>query len=269
MPKRSPKSRFFYLTIGGVALLLIAAVFLVVFKVCENQYIQNSTVLAESTQPTFLYVQTAHSGTLSAAGSDGQRTLTLHNVSPVTVYFAERPNRETGHQSTAEFVAQWAEGEDSFKTNPPNAALDIIGDDSQSIVIIELMSVKYDAVAQTLEYEVIILDDETGGAIPQSFAEAVLFIDSSYKKYHCDCELTSGETCQCKFKYTIGAGATKEFRGYCGNDLYPDSIDIGGRRKSTSCTVDFPWFEYHTRSCTNWDITSSDQIDITISCSKN
>ena len=48
-----------------------------------------------------LFVQTAASMT-----SDGGR-ITLQGVSPSTLYFADRPQREVGHMSSRQFVDVW------------------------------------------------------------------------------------------------------------------------------------------------------------------
>ncbi len=233
----------------------------------------NKKVLEEkfSSEPAYLYVQTAHSGSLSEENLDGVRTLVLNDVSPVTVYFSERPDHETGHQSTAEFIDEWNSGEDSFAQNPPNAALDIIGADSQSIAIVELMSAKYNPATQTLEYEILILDKETAGNIPESFEEAALFIDSTYKKYHCGCEPKVGERgCWCSYDYYLGKGKTKEFRGYCtsDSDIEPTNMTVSGKGRNTTCTADVMWKPYVTRSCTNWSIVTKDKLTLTVHCRK-
>ena len=64
-----------------------------------------------------LFVQTG-----AAMTSDGD-TLTLKGLSPSTLYFADRPQREVGHMSSRQFVANWGEGDNSFAQNPPNAVL--------------------------------------------------------------------------------------------------------------------------------------------------
>ena len=46
-----------------------------------------------------LFVQTA------ASMTSDRGTITLHGLSPSTLYFADRPQREVGHMSTAHFVA--------------------------------------------------------------------------------------------------------------------------------------------------------------------
>ena len=260
---KNKKIKFFGIVFATVIFLVVLA--FAVAKINEPCPEPETT----ATQPSFLFMQTAHSGTLSLAKADGTRTLTLKDVSPVTVYFSERPDRETGHELTEEFISQWNKESDNFMSNPPNAALDIIGDDSQSIAIVELMKAKYDVQNKTLEYEVIILDNETDGALPQSFGEAALFIDSTYRNYWCDCSLNGESSCDCKYKYHLGKSATKEFRGYCINQEAnnPTMISFSGKNKSTSCTGGIKWGDYFTRSCTNWSPTSGDDMDIKIQCS--
>ena len=223
-----------------------------------------------SSEPTFLYLQTAHSGTLSQEQSDGTRILTLYDVSPVTVYFAEKPDRDAGHELTEEFISQWDGEENSFAISPPNAALDIISENSQSLVIVELMDARYNPETRVLEYDAIILYDEIDGDLPESFDEVALFIDSAWKNYYCDCEPSSGEkTCKCKYKYHLGKSATKEFRGYCQEDItYPVELTVGGRKDATTCTVRIFEGPYAARSCTNWNPTAGDDVNVWVECKK-
>ena len=262
--KLSPQANFFIK--AGVITVAVIIVMLVAVRL----YQEYSRPEKASTEPTFLYVQTAHSGTLSDEQADGRRILKLNNVSPTTTYFSDRPDRITGHESTTEFIAQWSDGSDSFADNPPNAALDVMGADARSLAIVELMGATYDAQNKTLEYEVMMLNDESESTFPAAFDGVALFIDSTHQDYECRCKLSDGEdTCSCTYTYKLGATKTKEFRGYCrGNDLYPTTLHIDEKRKSTSCTVDFTWFDYHSRSCTNWDIINKDTIDVTVRCGK-
>ena len=62
-------------------------------------------------------MQTA--GSLSSEGN----VITMHGLSPSTIYFADRPQREVGHMSTRRFVDLWGEGDNSFEVDPPNAVL--------------------------------------------------------------------------------------------------------------------------------------------------
>ena len=64
-----------------------------------------------------LFVQTAKGLTTT----DG--TITLKMLSPSTLYFADRPQREVGHMSSEHFVEVWDEGDNSFADDPPNAVV--------------------------------------------------------------------------------------------------------------------------------------------------
>src|SRR5438270_53436 len=68
----------------------------------------------------FLFVQTAKEVSF-ANGS-----MTLHGVSPLTVCFADRPERIAGHMPTANVPPMWDEGKNSFLADPPNATLSIL-----------------------------------------------------------------------------------------------------------------------------------------------
>ena len=159
-------------------------------------------------------------------------------------------------------------GEDSFATNPPNAALDIIGEDSQSLAIVELINATYDAATQTLKYQIILLDDEDNGDLPETFDEVALFIDSTHKDLHCDCRSRNvGESCFCEFDYSLGKFATKEFRGFCSQEkMAPKRISVTNVSKHTTCTVAAPWNNYYSMSCTNWSATRKDKVTVTVIC---
>src|ERR1700746_876989 len=46
---------------------------------------------------------------LTAASMTSDRgTITLHGLSPSTLYFADRPQRDVGHMMSHHFVANWA-----------------------------------------------------------------------------------------------------------------------------------------------------------------
>jgi len=56
-------------------------------------------------------------------------TLVLIGVTPSSIIFADRPVRSAGHQPTADVIAEWGSGEDSFAKNPPNATVSVFGKD--------------------------------------------------------------------------------------------------------------------------------------------
>jgi hypothetical protein len=114
-----------------------------------------------------LFVQTA------ASMTSGGGSLTLHGLSPSTLYFADRPQRETGHMSSGQFVANWAEGYNSFADNPPTPSCrsrsraDRPPEDA--VVVIQDPHLDGDA----LTYSIKVLD----GAVPAATGPCALFID--------------------------------------------------------------------------------------------
>lgn len=113
-----------------------------------------------------LFVQTAHGTELS----NGK--LRLKTVSPATLFFSDRPDRVTGHEPTEDFVDNWNKGDDSFKSDPPNATLSIVsGPEPQEIVVV-LKSPRLDN--GDLLYDVDVLD----GAQQASGSASSLFIDT-------------------------------------------------------------------------------------------
>jgi len=136
---------------------------------------------------SLLYVQTAHSGTFIE--EDGNLILTLNDVSPITIFFFDKPNRIAGHELTQEFVDKWNEGDDSVEEDPTIAAIDILpGHESGDVLIVELMNPIYDGLIRTLQYDVIVLEepslgfayygDDVDDYIPESFGAVALFIDN-------------------------------------------------------------------------------------------
>ena len=116
----------------------------------------------------YLYVQTAHAITFK-----GDK-MTLHGVSPTTLFFSDRPERIAGHGTTEELVQEWTEGEDSFAKDPPNATLSILESDNNEIenIIVVLQNPKFKG--SQLTYTIKVLD----GKLPASGGASALFIDT-------------------------------------------------------------------------------------------
>lgn len=115
----------------------------------------------------FLFVQTAKGMAFDAS----QNRLTLRGVSPVTLFFADRPERMAGNMTTERFVPFWSEGTDSFLSDPPNADLSVVVDGTLHEAVVVLR----DPVLQgeDLHYTVQV----TGGEMPVLGENASLFID--------------------------------------------------------------------------------------------
>jgi len=99
-------------------------------------------------------------------------TLTLTGVSPNSIIFADRPVRSAGHQPTADVIAEWGSGDDSFAKNPPNATVSVLSRDGSvkdAVVVLKNPKLEGDKLTfnvQTLE------GDLTGGD-----GAAAIFID--------------------------------------------------------------------------------------------
>ncbi|WP_324355074.1 hypothetical protein [Methyloceanibacter sp.] len=97
--------------------------------------------------------------------------LTLKNVSPVTVFFTDRPERIAGNMKTARFIPFWSEGKDSFKSDPPNADISILEGDTLKQTVVELQDPALEG--DSLTYTVKVLQ----GDMPTMGTEVAVFID--------------------------------------------------------------------------------------------
>jgi hypothetical protein len=123
---------------------------------------------APAKAPEFLFVQTAK----NVAYKDG--VLTLQDVSPVTVFFSDRPKRIVGNVRNDVFFQKWTEGSNSFKSDPPNAVLSIFNDRAPpTSAVIVLNNPRLEG--KNLAYDVRTLK----GDLPASGIEGTLFIDGS------------------------------------------------------------------------------------------
>ena len=120
---------------------------------------------APAKKPVFIFVQSAKSVTYD----NGK--LTLKGVSATTIFFADRPERVTGHMATRAFVPFWKEGKAAFLADPPHATLSLLGEGDAGDVVVELR----DPVLKgdELSYGAAVLQ----GEIPAKGGVASLFID--------------------------------------------------------------------------------------------
>ncbi|MFO1143744.1 MAG: hypothetical protein U1E59_15430 [Amaricoccus sp.] len=116
----------------------------------------------------FLFVQTAKGMAFDA----GENKLTLNGISPITLFFSDRPERIAGNMETTRFVPFWSEGKDSFLQDPPNADLSIIEDGKLRQVVVELREPRLEG-DDALAYTVKIID----GDMPVEGKDPSVFID--------------------------------------------------------------------------------------------
>jgi len=115
----------------------------------------------------FLFVQTSKRMRFDKATS----MLTLDDVSSVTTFFSDRPQRIAGNMRTADFVPFWSEGKNSFLSDPPNADISIL----EGSTLHQIIAVLHDPVLQgdSLNYTVRLLS----GDVPATGADVSVFID--------------------------------------------------------------------------------------------
>jgi hypothetical protein len=99
-------------------------------------------------------------------------TLTLTGVSPSSIIFADRPVRSAGHQPTADVIAEWGSGDDSFAKNPPNATVSVLGKDgSVKDAVVVLKDPKLDGDKLTFNVQTL------EGGLTGGDGAAAVFID--------------------------------------------------------------------------------------------
>jgi hypothetical protein len=113
----------------------------------------------------FLFVQNAK----EVSFQNG--TMTLHGVNPMTVCFADRPERIAGHMPTTKIVPMWKEGSNSFTSDPPNATLSVFSSDKVSDVVMVLRNPRFNG--EDLTYDIHSLE----GTTPAQGGACSLFID--------------------------------------------------------------------------------------------
>ena len=126
-----------------------------------------STTNNQPLMAQFLFVQNAK----DVSFENG--TMTLHGVNPVTVCFADRPERIAGHMPTSRIVPMWHEGTNSFTHDPPNATLSILSGDKASTSDIVMVLRNPRLNGEDLIYDV----QDLEGTPPAQGGACSLFID--------------------------------------------------------------------------------------------
>jgi hypothetical protein len=119
-------------------------------------------------QADFLFVQNAKSMSYDKASGK----LTLLDISPVTIFFTDRPERIAGNMPTREFVPFWSDGKDSFAKDAPNANLSILEKDTEGADIVVTLRNPV-LKGEGLTYQVAVLE----GNMPAKGGPVALFID--------------------------------------------------------------------------------------------
>jgi hypothetical protein len=146
-------------------LFIAAPAFAATIAAGESAWAQNAQDSAKTAD--FLFVQTAKSMAFDKAGSK----LTLEGVSPVTLFFTDRPERIAGNMKTTTFVPFWSKGKDSFLSDPPNADVSVLEGEQLRQVVVVLRDPALQG--DSLIYTVKVLQ----GEMPAKAADVSVFID--------------------------------------------------------------------------------------------
>jgi hypothetical protein len=114
-----------------------------------------------------MFVQTA----ASAEGHPGR--LILRGMSPSTLYFSDRPQRVVGHITNQQFIDLWAEGDNSFYDDPPNAVLAFVEDGDERPDDVVVMLLEPTLIGDEMTYTVHVLES----SLPTTAGPCTLFID--------------------------------------------------------------------------------------------
>ncbi len=97
--------------------------------------------------------------------------LTLKDVSPNSIIFADRPARMAGHVPTDAIVHDWSHGKDSFEKDPPNADLSTFTATGAKNAVVELKNPVLKNGELTFDVKII------EGTLDATGGQSSLFID--------------------------------------------------------------------------------------------
>jgi hypothetical protein len=142
---------------------------------------------------SWIYMQSAMSGSFKKIKGKNQYILQLNGVSPFMITVAERPTRKAKVRTTGGFIRDWQtnKSKDSFKKNPPNATLVISTNGFKDVMVLKLSNPRYDKEKNTLTYkarhiQVVNKYKENDPQhtprrkLPKRFEKAMLLIDDSW-----------------------------------------------------------------------------------------
>jgi hypothetical protein len=133
--------------------------------------IASRPAMSEDSKPMLMFVQLSE----GVKVDETAKTIRLVNVSPHTLYFADRPDRIAGHVRMPAYLEEWTSkaGKDNFAADPPNAALSVYepGQSNNTLAIVEILDPRIDGKDLVYGYKLV------NGKLPASGEETALFID--------------------------------------------------------------------------------------------
>jgi hypothetical protein len=208
----------------------------------------------ENKTTTDIFIQEGSSGSF-VNDSSGNYTLTMNDVVPYTMFFADRPARDVGLAPMDKFLKGFNFG----ASNPPNAAI-ILPDENETsdMIVVELTNPQYNNTTQTLTYNAKQLKSysfksgwlqdhasEVDPAIPERFGSVNLVIDG------CSCQtVTAGCASGCRnacwhwdvYSCTPCGGCCSSGSGFCSSSSGQEKkTEIQHPIKPLKTSMEVPW----------------------------
>lgn len=113
-------------------------------------------------------------GVINAQGAElAEGKLTLSGISGNVIVFADRPVRAAGHETTELFISRWADGDDSFSKDPPNATVSVLGGEKDGVTDAVVVLKNPKLADGNLTFDVDVLE----GSLKGVKGPAAVFID--------------------------------------------------------------------------------------------
>jgi hypothetical protein len=179
----------------------------------------DSPNLTENQTETFIFIQEGSSGSF-VNDSSGNYTLTMTDVVPYTVFFADRPARDVGFAPMDKFLKGFSFG----ANNPPNAAI-ILSDENETsdMVIVEFTNPQYNNTTGTLTYKAKQLKEYSFESV--WFQDQISKVDSSIPERFGSITLVIDD---CPCRHLKNSGCSSGCRNSCWKDWHYGCEPCGG-----------------------------------------
>ena len=179
----------------------------------------DSANVTENQTVTHIFIQQGTGGSFVNDGS-GNYTLTMTDVVPYTIYFADRPARDVGLAPMDKFL----KGFDFGVNNPPNAAI-ILPDENETsdMVVVELTKPQYNNTTQTVTYKARQLKEYSFESV--WFHDQISKVDSSIPERFGSITLVIDD---CPCRHLKNSGCSSGCRNSCWKDLHYGCEPCGG-----------------------------------------
>jgi hypothetical protein len=176
------------LTLGNSIMFLLFFTVILSLSSCKST---TKCPLSQQKKDSWLFTQTAESGSVTYNKSTKIYTVTLKKTNPLTVKFTDMPQRKASPIKTEEFAKDW---KSMFGKEKPNATFVALLDTKdkghiEEVAVCTILDISYNKAEQTLIYKVKELPGANSFAIDSTgkelndifykFGPSIIFIDSA------------------------------------------------------------------------------------------